>query len=73
MTFSWALERLKAGASLFRLGWNGRHTITLYAVEPVDICTVPYIVITMESGEVRPWLASQADLLMDDWAESSSE
>lgn len=70
MTFSWALDRLKAGAAVFRLGWNGRHTIALYTPVPGEICNAAYIVITTESGETRPWLASQADLLMDDWAES---
>jgi len=87
MTFSWALEQLKAGEHLARKGWNGKgmfiflmngypEGITANAAtakalrisEGQVIRTTPYIAMMNAQGAiVTGWLASQTDLLADDW------
>lgn len=85
MTFSEALEALKAGKRVQRYGWNGKGMF-LFLVngstfvvnrEPLlsimgEGTTVQYqahIDMKTADGTVVPWLASQPDLLSDDWLE----
>ena len=67
ITFSNAIIQLKAGHSVSRLGWNGKHKITLQVPDENSKMTKPYIYITTEKGDVVPWLASQTDILAEDW------
>lgn len=81
MNFGLALEALKQGQAVERKGWNGRGMF-LYLVPEAeypaqtDIArgafgpTVPYgayIAMKTAQGNVVPWLASQTDVLADDW------
>lgn len=79
MTFGEAIEALKAGKRVERLGWNGKgmwlvlihpgnamHTSTAGAFD-----MQPCIGMKTADGKMQPgWLASQADMLSDDWVET---
>jgi hypothetical protein len=79
--FGTALEELKAGSKVARSGWNGKGMFIYYvpaASYPAqtEIAkehfgeTVPYgayIAMKTAQGNVVPWLASQTDVLADDW------
>ncbi len=65
-TFSEVLVYLKSGCHIGRTGWNGKNMYiyldrNLPGYEPV-------IVMKTAQGTYQPgWLASQADLLAEDW------
>lgn len=69
--FGEALRRLKAGKWVARTGWNGKGmSIRLHAaLSATEPSTLPYIVMRTTQGGVVPWLASQTDLLAEDWCE----
>jgi hypothetical protein len=77
MNFSLALELLKGGARLTRTGWNGKElSISIQFPNENSKMTRPYIYMIIPSrvseGAPKyfdniPWLASQTDLLADDW------
>lgn len=68
MTFSQALEHLKAGARVCRTGWNGKGMhIELQRPDEHSKMTLPYIFMFTAQGDRVPWLASQTDLLAEDW------
>jgi hypothetical protein len=68
VTFSEALELLKAGGSVTRKGWNGPgQWIKLQVPDEHSKMTLPYIYISTVGGCLVPWLASQGDLLAEDW------
>jgi len=73
MNFSDALKDLKAGYHLTRKGWNGKgqhDLIPFVAMQNPDehsANTLPYIYIITVTGDRVPWLASQTDLLAEDW------
>ena len=68
MTFGQALEVLKQKASVSRRGWNGiGQRLTLQVPDANSKMTLPYIYIRTVQGDLVPWLASQTDLLADDW------
>jgi len=70
MTFGEALVALKNGSSVARIGWNGpNQKLTLQIPDEYSKMTLPYIYITTVEGHLVPWLASQTDLLSDDWYE----
>ena len=67
-TFSSALEYLKQGDKLARRGWNGKDMFI--AMQRPDVnskMTLPYLYIEYPDGRRCPWLASQTDLLAEDW------
>lgn len=83
MTFGLALEALKKGCKVARKGWNGKgmflYLVPAGAYKP---CTeiakklvnkdglvdyAPYIAMKTVQGYVVPWLASQTDMLAEDW------
>lgn len=81
MNFGEALELLKNGHRLQRNGWNGKG-MYLYYVPANSYKTqteaariefgdeVPYgayIAMRTAQGNVVPWLASQTDVLANDW------
>lgn len=81
MTFGLALEALKKEQYVQRAGWNGKGLkLALvgkggcYEHGMSEVSTLPYIVIIYPKeskttpGAVVPWLASQTDLLADDWS-----
>lgn len=77
MDFGKALEALKAGKKVARRGWNGKGIyLELQRPDAHSKMTLPYIYI-VTSGLVTdnpdapkgvvPWLASQTDMLAEDW------
>lgn len=70
--FGWALNALRAGHCVTREGWNGRHQwVALQRPDPDSKMTLPYLYISTVQGELVPWLASQTDLLAEDWRHPS--
>lgn len=79
LTFGLALEAIKLDKKVARAGWNGKGlTLRLVGIGNLtlaedEISTLPYIVICYPSdakttpSAVVPWLASQTDMLADDW------
>ncbi|MBQ3421681.1 MAG: DUF2829 domain-containing protein [Romboutsia sp.] len=66
--FSEALEYLKADKRVAREGWNGKNMwIALQKPNTKSKMTLPYIYMKCADGRFCPWLASQTDLLADDW------
>jgi len=67
-SFGDALFYLKQGYSVSRLGWNGKgQDLTLQKPDQNSKMTKPYIYITTVQGDKIPWLASQTDMLEEDW------
>lgn len=89
MDFSAALELIKSGHRVERAGWNGKgmfvflvpgsqfvvNRAPLLGIYPegtvIDYC--PHIDMKTAQGSVVPWLASQSDLLAEDWEVSSKK
>jgi hypothetical protein len=80
MNFSHALDMLKSDHKVARSGWNGKGLwLELQRPDANSKMTLPYIFMayptTPASGTAPtnhldarvPWLASQTDLLSDDW------
>lgn len=68
--FGEALKRLKDGRAVTRAGWNGPgQLLILQRPDEHSKMTLPYIYITTVQGNRVPWLASQTDMLADDWSE----
>lgn len=84
MTFSEALIRLKNGERLARKGWNGKGMFLFLVPgsqfkvnrppllgiyeEGTEISYQAHIDMKTADGTIVPWLASQSDLLADDWS-----
>lgn len=67
MDFSLALGLLKDGHSIQRTGWRGKGLqLHLQVPDAGSKMTLPYIFLRYQDSTV-PWLASQTDLLADDW------
>lgn len=65
-----ALNRLKAGKCVQREGWNGKGMwIMLQVPDEHSKMSLPYIFMKTAQGEFVPWLASQTDILAEDWRE----
>ena len=68
MDFGYALRALRSGARLTRRGWHGAgQFVALQVPDAHSKMTLPYIFITTVQGDRVPWLASQTDLLAEDW------
>jgi hypothetical protein len=84
MDFGYALNALKEGAQVTRSGWNGKGMFLFLfkgttlprnkqqmgwlEVNGLLGVVLPYIVMVTVEGDLVPWLASQTDLLADDWS-----
>ena len=83
MNFGQAIEVLKTGNKVTRVGWNGKDMF-LFLVqgsqfkvnrppllgiypEGTYINYRPHIDMKTVNGEIVPWVASQSDLLEEDW------
>lgn len=85
-SFEQALSWLKHGGAVSRTGWNGKGQkvyLTFPAFSPVPLPdghvtnyppqpSVPFLVIETVDKQVVPWLASQTDLLANDWIRDES-
>jgi hypothetical protein len=77
MNFGEALHELKCGRCVAREGWNGKGIfIELQVPDEHSKMTSPYIFINTTGLQTDneaapkscvPWLASQTDMLADDW------
>ena len=83
MNFGQALEALKSGQKVAREGWNGKNMFLLLVPgstfkvnrapllgiypEGAEINYRPHIDMKTVDGEIVPWVASQSDLLVEDW------
>ena len=68
-TFSEALTAVKDMKTITREGWNGRgqFVFLIPGNEVEGQKLLPYLALSNVQGEIVPWLASQGDLLADDW------
>lgn len=66
--FSYALQMLKDGFMITRQGWNGKNQfIKLQRVDKESKMTKDYIYFSDNKDILIPWVASQSDLLAEDW------
>lgn len=76
MTFGDAIVALKAGQRVARAGWNGKGMWLMHV--PVDLAdkvafqyaalnALPWIGMKTADDKFVPWLASQTDMLAEDW------
>lgn len=82
-TFGWAVKQMRDGKKVRRKGWNGQgmfiflvQASKFYVNRPPLLGIYPagttveyhsHIDMKTAQGYVIPWLASQADILDDDW------
>jgi hypothetical protein len=74
MNFEQALTAVKNGLKAARTGWNGKG-MWLALVAPCEMriqgefhmVVTPWIGMQMKPGLFVPWVASQTDMLSDDW------
>lgn len=85
MDFGKAIAALKEGRRVAREGWNGkgmflflvagsnfvvnREPLLSIMGEGVTVTYRPHIDMRDAEGKVVPWLASQTDMLAEDWVE----
>lgn len=83
LEFSHALMKLKTGSKIARNGWNGkemflflvngstftvnRPPLNVIYPEGTQIDYRSHIDMRTADGSIVPWVASQTDLLADDW------
>lgn len=74
MDFGQALAALKSGSKATRNGWNGKGLwIELQRPDAHSKMTLPYLFLNYPAdaantpGARVPWLASQTDILAEDW------
>lgn len=68
LTFSTALALLKDGERLQRVGWNGKGMwLALQVPGENSKMSRPYLYMKAVDDTLVPWVASQTDLLADDW------
>lgn len=81
MTYGDAIKHLKHGEKITRRGWNGKNQFVILA--HMDKCTLSngdiiinpehkdiggnFLMFVGTSGYQCGWLASQSDMLADDW------
>lgn len=64
--FGWAIEELKSGGKVQRAGWNGKGMwLALQVPDAHSKMNLPYT--STVTGQLVPWLASQTDVLAEDW------
>lgn len=67
-SFSDALVLLKQNVKVARLGWNGKNMwVALQTPDEHSKMRRPYLFMRPVDGDLVPWVASQSDLLADDW------
>lgn len=69
MNFGQAISALKQGLRVSRSGWNGKGMyLGLQVPDAHSKMTLPYIYMYTATGDLVPWLASQTDILAEDWS-----
>jgi len=70
MDFGYAIQSLKAGCVVAREGWNGKGMwCKLQVPDANSKMQRPYIYMSSVDGQLVPWVASQTDMLADDWTQ----
>jgi len=70
MDFGQALNALKNGTDVkvTRVGWNGANMhVALQLPDGHSKMELPYLYMFTAQGKHVPWVASQSDLLAEDW------
>lgn len=68
MDFGTAIKILKAGKQVTRPGWNGKGMwLALQTPDEHSKMSLPYIYMRTADANLVPWLASQTDILAEDW------
>ena len=68
MSFSKALELIKQGKKLARVGWNGeRRCVELQVLDDHSKMGLAYMYLKTATGLLCPWSISNSDALTDDW------
>jgi len=68
MTFGDAIAELKGNKKVARKGWNGKGMyLELQTPDTHSKMSLPYIYMKTADDKLVPWLASQTDMLSDDW------
>jgi Protein of unknown function (DUF2829) len=63
-----AIAVMRHGGRVTRRGWNGKGMwLELQMPDARSKMTLPYVYMSTVGGHLVPWLASQTDLLADDW------
>jgi len=66
--FGYALAGLRDRQKMARSGWNGKGMyIELQTPTETSKMTRPYIFMKTADNQLVPWVASQTDLLAEDW------
>lgn len=67
-SFGAAITKLQNGGRVARAGWNG-HGMYLELQVPDEHSKMqrPYIFMNPVDGNLVPWVASQTDILSEDW------
>jgi hypothetical protein len=74
MNFGDALKCLKRGSRITRAGWNGKNMwLELQVPDAHSKMTLPYIYMRTVQEDLVPWLASQTDILAEDWHLASGD
>lgn len=69
MDFGDAIRNLKIGKLVQRAGWNGKGMwLGLQVPDEHSKMGLPYIFMSTVTGQLVPWLASQTDMLAEDWS-----
>ena len=66
MNFGEALSALKANSRISRAGWNGKGMWVARMSQKIEM-TRPYLYMFTADEETVPWVASQTDILAEDW------
>lgn len=73
LPFGLAIDALKQGLRVARSGWNGKGMwleligSSDYQIEAMDKQLLPWIGMKTADDKFVPWLASQTDVLAEDW------
>lgn len=68
MDFGSAIKALKLGNTVARSGWNGKGMwLGLQRPDAHSKMFLSYIYMSTAQGDLVPWLASQTDMLAEDW------
>lgn len=77
MDFGDAIKALKNGQKVARAGWDGKgmwltyvpafHYNPVGSVAPLGLEKLPWIGMKTADNKFVPWLASQTDILAEDW------
>ena len=68
MSFSKALELIKQGKKMARVGWNGKGMcVEIQFPDDHSKMGLAYIYLKTATGLLCPWSISNSDALTDDW------